>query len=145
MAMAARAAQHTNHALCTHGSNCTISRNTAEANGGGIIGNAGGVFIGNSSAFVMRGSAEIRDNSFPAKEGRRLATPSGAGGVYTRTAESAEGRVYRCQRHCASESALDDNSRTLALAQKNEMNYILIEHKYFSIRAQSELIVIVAI
>lgn len=90
--MAARAAQHTNHALCTHGSNCTISRNTAEANGG-IIGNAGGVFIGNSSAFVMRGSAEIRDNSFTAKEGRRLATPSGAGGVYMRTAESTEGRV----------------------------------------------------
>lgn len=90
--MAARAEQHTNHALGTHGSNCTISRNTAEANGGGI-GNAGGVFIGNGSAFVMRGSAEIRDNSFTAKEGSRLATPSGAGGVYTRTAESTEGRV----------------------------------------------------
>ncbi len=91
--MAARAAQNTNHALCTHGSNCTISRNTAEANGDGIIGNAGGVFIGNGSAFVMRGSAEIRDNSFTAKEGSRLATPSGAGGVYMRTTESTEGRV----------------------------------------------------
>lgn len=91
--MAARAKQHTNHAFCTHGSNCTISRNTAEANGDGIIGNASGVFIGNSSAFVMRGSAEIRDNSFTAKEGSRLATPSGAGGVCIRTAESTEARV----------------------------------------------------
>ena len=92
MAMAARAEQHTNHALCTHGGNCTISRNTAEANGGGI-GNAGGVFIGNGSAFVMRGSAKIRDNSFTAKEGSRLAIPSGAGGVYMRTTESTEARV----------------------------------------------------
>lgn len=144
MAMAARAEQHTNHALCTHGGNCTISRNTAEANGGGIIGNAGGVFIGNGSAFVMRGSAKIRDNSFTAKEGSRLATPSGAGGVYMRR-RAPRGAFHRCQRHGASESASDDNSRTLALAQKNEMNYNLIEHKYFSIGAQSELIVVVAI
>lgn len=31
---------------------------------------------------------------------------------------------------CTLESVLEDNARTLALAQKNEINYILIDHDY---------------